>query len=242
MRVFEGRAADIDADRERSRELFEHTAETGEPTVRAWTPPRQVAFGRRDTRAAGYERARAIAAEQDFPPVEREVGGRAVAYTGSTVAFARTEPAEGREIQQRYARATTDLQVAFHRLGVRARAGEPPESFCPGSHSLQADGKIAGLAQRVTGNAALVAGIVVTRDAGAMAGVLEPIYDALDVTFDPDSVGSLSRAGSDADPGTVAHTIGEALAEGYRGVNGQSADEPAVDEPAADEPTDDREA
>ena len=218
MRVFEGRATDIDADRERSRELFAHTVETGEPTVRAWTPHRQVAFGRRDTRADGYDRARAAAEAHDFPPVEREVGGRAVAYTGSTVAFARTEPAEGRDsdIQQRYARATADLQGAFDRLGVRAREGEPPDSFCPGSHSLRADGKIAGLAQRVTGDAALVAGIVVTREAEAMAKVLEPIYDALDVAFDPDSVGSVARAGGDADPGTVAHTIEQALVEGYR--------------------------
>ena len=224
MRVFEGRAADIDADRERSRELFAHTVETGEPTVRAWTPHRQVAFGRRDARADDYDRARAVAEAHDFPPVEREVGGRAVAYTGSTVAFARTEPAEGHDsdIQQRYARATADLRGAFDRLGVRAREGEPPDSFCPGSHSLRTDGKIAGLAQRMTGDAALVAGIVVTRDAGAMAGVLEPIYDALDVAFDPDSVGSVARAGGDADPGTVARTIEQALVEGYRDSDDES--------------------
>ncbi|WP_049900784.1 lipoate--protein ligase family protein [Halococcus agarilyticus] len=225
MRVFEERAADIDADRERTRELFAHTAATGEPTVRAWTPHRQIAFGRRDTRADGYDRAREAAEAHEFPPVEREVGGRAVAYTGSTVAFARTEPAEGRNIQQRYARATADLQGAFDRLGVEAREGEPPESFCPGSHSLQADGKIAGLAQRVTGDAALVAGIVVTRDAAAMARVLEPIYDALDVAFDPDSIGSVSRADGDADPETVARTIEQALVAGYRdGDDGSAAD------------------
>ena len=224
MRVFEGRAADIDADRERSRELFAHTVETGEPTVRAWTPHRQVAFGRRDARADDYDRARAVAEAHDFPPVEREVGGRAVAYTGSTVAFARTEPAEGRDndIQQRYARATADLRGAFDRLGVRAREGEPPDSFCPGSHSLRTDGKIAGLAQRVTGDAALVAGIVVTREAEAMAKVLEPIYDALNVAFDPDSVGSVARAGGDADPGTVARTIEQALVEGYRDSDDES--------------------
>jgi|AntDeeMetageno50_2_1112565.scaffolds.fasta_scaffold00873_5 lipoate-protein ligase A len=236
MRVFEGRAADIDADRERTRELFEHTATTGEPAVRAWTPHRQVAFGRRDARTEEYDRARAAAEEHDFPPVEREVGGRAVAYTGSTVAFARAEPGEGREIQRRYARTTTDLQVAFDRLGVRARDGEPPGSFCPGSHSLQADGKIAGLAQRVRSDAALVAGIVVTHDAAAMAAVLEPIYDALDVAFDPDSVGSLSGAGGDADPDTVARTIEQALVEGYR----DNDDEPPTTETT--KPAGDREA
>lgn len=236
MRVFEGRAADIEADRERTRELVAHTATTGEPAVRAWTPHRHVAFGRRDARAERYDQAHEIAADHDFPPVEREVGGRAVAYTGSTVAFARAEPADGREIQRRYARATTDLKIAFDRLGVEAHDGEPPDSFCPGSHSLQADGKIAGLAQRVRSDAALVAGIVVTRDAAAIAGVLEPIYDALGVAFDPDSVGSVSGAGSDADPETVARTIEQALVAGCR----DSDDESAATETTT--PADDREA
>lgn len=226
MRIFDGRAADIETDRARTREMLDHTAQTGEAAVRAWTPHQQVAFGRRDARAEGYDEARRTAEERDFPPVERDVGGRAVAYTGSTVAFARTEPPE-KGIQKRYARATTDLQVAFHRLGVRARAGEPPDSFCPGSHSLRAEGKIVGLAQRVTDDAALVAGIVVTREVDAMVAVLEPVYAALDVPFDPDSVGSIERAGDDGDPETVAHTVGNALVEGYRGRNEANDDRDA---------------
>lgn len=216
MRVFEGRAPDIDADTERTTEMLEHTIETGEPAVRAWVPHQQVAFGRRDVRAEGYERAKRAAEERDFPTVERRVGGRAVAHTGDTVAFARTEPTAGRNIQKRYARATTDLQVAFHRLDVRARAGEPPNSFCPGSNSLQAEGKIAGLAQRVTSEAALVAGIVVARDHEAIANVLDPVYAALDVPFDPDSVGSVARAGGNGTPTTVVEAVGSALVAGAR--------------------------
>jgi octanoyl-[GcvH]:protein N-octanoyltransferase len=216
MRVFDGRAEDIETDRERTREMLGHTADTGKPAVRAWTPHRQVAFGRRDARGDGYESAKRAAEERGFPAVERSVGGRAVAYTSSTVAFARAEPPDGTGIQQRYEGATTDLQVAFDRLGIHTRTGEPPGSFCPGSHSLQADGKIAGLAQRVTDNGALVAGIVLTRDADAVAEVLDPIYTALDVPFDPASVGSIERAGGKADPATVAREIERALAEGYR--------------------------
>ncbi|HET7323283.1 MAG TPA: lipoate--protein ligase family protein [Halococcus sp.] len=216
MHIVDGRAEDIETDRERTREMLEHTAATGEPAVRAWTPHRQVAFGRRDAREEGYDEAKQVAEEHDFPAVERDVGGRAVAYTGSTVAFARTESAE-EGIQKRYVRATTDLQVAFHRLGVRARTGEPPDSFCPGSHSLQAEGKIAGLAQRVTSGAALVAGIIITRDTDEIVEVLESVYAALDVPLDPDSVGSIERAGGDSDPETVAHTVGQALVEGNQG-------------------------
>lgn len=214
MRIVEGRADDIDADRARTRRLFERTEETGEPAVRAWTPHRQVAFGRRDAREDGYEDAKHAAADHDFPAVERQVGGRAVAYTGTTVAFARAEPVTD-GITGRYDRATADLQVAFKRLGVDARPGEPPDSFCPGSHSLQAGGKIAGLAQRVTGDAALIAGIVLTRDADEIAAVLDPVYTALDVPFDTKSVGSVERAGGESDPETVARAIEGALVEGY---------------------------
>jgi octanoyl-[GcvH]:protein N-octanoyltransferase len=213
MRIVEGRAEDIDADRARTRELFERTERTGEPAVRVWTPHRQVAFGRRDTREDDYEDAKRAAADHDFPVVERSVGGRAVAYTGTTVAFARAEPVDG-GITERYDRATADLRVAFERLGVDARSGEPPDSFCPGSHSLQANGKVAGLAQRVTGEAALVAGIVLTRDAEEVAAVLDPIYAALDVPFDPESVGSVERAGGESDPEIVARAVEAALVEG----------------------------
>ena len=212
MRIVEGRAEDIDADRARTRELFEHTERTGEPAVRVWTPHRQVAFGRRDTRENGYDDAKRAAADHDFPVVERAVGGRAVAYTGTTVAFARAEPADD-GITERYDRATADLRTAFERLGVDARPGEPPDSFCPGSHSLQADGKIAGLAQRVTGDAALVAGIVLTRDAEEVAAVLDPIYAALDVPFDPKSVGSVERAGGESEPEAVVRAVETALVD-----------------------------
>jgi octanoyl-[GcvH]:protein N-octanoyltransferase len=215
MRVFDGRDEDIESDRERTRELFEFTKETGEPAVRAWTPHRQVAFGRRDARAEDYGEAKRAAEVRGFPVVERAVGGRAVAYTGSTVAFARAEPPDGTDIRERYENATTDLRVAFDRLGVEARPGEPPDSFCPGSHSLQADGKIAGLAQRVTSEGALVAGIVLTRDADAVADVLVPVYGALDVPFDPASVGSIERAGGESEPATVAGEIARALVEGH---------------------------
>lgn len=207
MRVVRGRAGSIDADRALSRRLLDW-AEDGETAIRAWCPHRQVAFGRRDARSDGFERATSIARERGFPPVERDVGGRAVAYTGSTVAFARAEPAAGRGgIDERYDRASADLRRALSRLGVDAREGEPDDSFCPGTHSLQASGKVVGIAQRVRKGAAVTAGIVLVRDHGEIAGVLQPVYSALGAALDPDSVGSIVRAGGDADPGRVARTV-----------------------------------
>jgi lipoate-protein ligase A len=214
MRTLRGRASTVDEDRSVTRSLVGDTQETGVPAVRVWSPHRQVAFGRRDARSEGYEAARAAAERRGFRPYERRVGGRAVAYTGATLAFVRVEPISELRggLGERYDAAITDLERALEGLGVPVERGEPPDSFCPGSHSLSASGKLVGLAQRVQRDAALVAGICVVRDADAIADVLDPIYAALDVPFDPASVGSVVRAGGPADPEVVARAIEEALA------------------------------
>ncbi|WP_123536289.1 lipoate--protein ligase family protein [Halosimplex salinum] len=221
MRVYRGRADSIDADRAVSDRVVDRVADDREPAVRVWRPHRQVAFGRRDSGADGYDRARELAEDHGFPPVEREVGGRAVAYTGSTVAFARVTPVDDMRsgLQDRYDAATADLLDALDELGVDAREGEPPDSFCPGTHSVQADcggraRKLAGLAQRVHADAAVVAGVLLVRDHEPIAGVLDPVYDALEVPFDPETVGSVARAGGAADSDAVVRAVETALVGG----------------------------
>jgi len=197
MHVRRGRATDPASDRDATDALLETVAETNEPGLRVWYPPPHVAFGRRDARADGYERARAVSADRGVPPVERAVGGRAVAFTGDVLAFVRAEPVDvsAPAIDDRYDDATAILTEAVQACGVDVDHGEPPDSFCPGAHSLQThDGKVAGLAQRVRRDVAVVAGVVVVADAERVASVLDPIYGALGVAFDPASVGSLAAA------------------------------------------------
>jgi lipoate-protein ligase A len=215
MRVVRGSAETIEADRALTAGLRQHAAAQAEPAVRVWQPQRQVAFGRRDAAAPGYDRARRIARERGYAPVGRSVGGRAVAYYGSTVAFARAEPIDDpREgLQERYDRATEAVSSALETVGLeRVSAGEPEDTFCPGSHSLSVDGgKIVGLAQRVTTDAALLAGVAIPQDRWPIAEVLEAVYDALDVPFDPCTVGSVASAGGVGDPDALATAIEEAL-------------------------------
>lgn len=213
MYVFRGRVEDPEADRDATANVLSWTARNGEPTLRVWTPHRQVAFGRRDVRADAYEEAAAVARELGYEPMERSVGGRAVAYTGTTVAFARAEPvADIRSgMGDRYEAATTTVQRALWKLDVPAQRGEPADTFCAGDYSLSYDGKIAGIAQRVRKGAALVSGVIVVDGHEEIAAVLEPVYDALDVPFDPDTVGSVERAGGRADPETVVETVEDAL-------------------------------
>ncbi len=210
--VVRGRAPTVDGDRTVNRHLLSVAAD-GRPAVRVARPRRQVAFGRRDTRSDGYGRARRAARERGYPPVERDVGGRAVAYTGSTVAFVRATPVDEHTItvDDRYEQVTATVSEALAAVGADLERGEPPASFCPGTHSLQARGKVAGLAQRVRRTAATTAGIVVVRDRSPIAAVLGPVYEALDVPFDPETVGSVARAGGPDDPVAVARAIESAL-------------------------------
>jgi len=225
MRVYRGDLSTPAADRAPTADLLASAAD-GVPAVRVTAPPRQVAFGRRDAREPGYDRAKRAARDAGFPVVERDVGGRAVAYTGSTLSFGVAVPTgEGRgSIESRYDVAVGTLRDALRDLGADVVRGEPPESFCPGDHSLriagdaetEAGGKVAGLAQRVRADAALVAGVLVvsTADPEAIAGVTEPVYDALGVPFDPGSVGSVADAGGPDDPDRVARAVEDAFVDG----------------------------
>lgn len=202
--------------------MLDRTGETGVPAFRAWTPHRQVAFGRRDAREPGYDRARAAAERRGYPAIERSVGGRAVAYTGTTVAFAHAVPAADSRtgIGDRYAAAADAVERALGELGAAVRRGEPPDSFCPGDHSLRgageggtaAGGKVAGLAQRVRGDASLVAGVVIPTDRDELAATYEPVYRALGAAFDPDSVGSVAACGGPADPAATVRALEGAFA------------------------------
>ncbi|VTT87959.1 Lipoate-protein ligase A [Halorubrum sp. DM2] len=219
MRVYRGEFSTPAADRAPTADLLASAAD-GVPAVRVTAPPRQVAFGRRDAREDGFDRAKRAARDAGFPVVERDVGGRAVAYTGSTLSFGVAVPTgEGRgSIGARYDVAVETLRDALRDLGADVVRGEPPAAFCPGDHSLRVAnrGKIAGLAQRVRADAALVAGVLVVSaaDPEAIAGVTGPVYDALDVPFDPESVGSVADAGGPDDSDAVAHAVEDAFVDG----------------------------
>ena len=225
MRVLRGGIADPDADRERTAALLA-VAGDGTPGLRVWTPTRQVAFGRRDAREDGFERAERVAANRGFRPVERDVGGRAVAYAGETIAFAHAIPLGGDaagsgsrgSIAERYDHAVETVTETLRGLGADVVAGEPAASFCPGDHSVRVagGGKVSGIAQRVRADAALVAGCVVVSpgDARAIAAVSDAVYDALDVSFDPETVGSVAGAGGPDDPERVVRALEDAFVDG----------------------------
>lgn len=231
MRVLRGTAADPETDRARTGELLA-AAGDGRPGLRVWTPARQVAFGRRDARSDAFDRAARIAADRGFRPIERDVGGRAVAYAGETLAFAHAVPladeAGGLSIGERYDRAVETVIEALRGLGADVGGGEPPAAFCPGDHSVRVagGGKVSGIAQRVRADAALVAGCVLVSpaDAREVAAVCDAVYDALGVAFDPRTVGSVAVAGGPDDPDRVARALEDAFVDGAWGDGSRRVD------------------
>jgi lipoate-protein ligase A len=215
--VYRGSRPDREADRAATAAMLTDAGESGVPAVRVWAPGRSLAFGRRDARADGYPRAKAAAREHGFLPVERSVGGRAVAYADSTLAFARAVPLDDARsgLNDRYEAAVSTLVDALRDAGADVERGEPLASYCPGDYSVRVagGGKVAGIAQRVRQDAALVSGCVTVAERGPIRAVLRPVYDALGVPFDPDSVGSVVQAGGPDDPEAVR----EALEAGFVG-------------------------
>lgn len=219
MYVVRGRPHSLEADREVSKRLIDLTSTTDRPVVRVWCPYRQVSFGPRDVRHERFNEMVAVARQHGFESTERSVGGHAVAYSGSTVAFARVVPIDNprRGLTDRYERVIGLIEDALEALGVYVERSEPPGSFCPGNHSLSSGGKLVGIAQRVTASAAAVSGIVIVTDADEIATVLTPVYDLLEVPFDPKSVGSIESVGGPGEPTVVieeleAALVGDALA------------------------------
>jgi lipoate-protein ligase A len=196
--------------------LLERVAAGEEPeTVRLGRTGRAVAFGRRDEVSPRYPAAVAAAREAGFEPVVRLGGGRAAVYHEGTVlvghAIPDPDPRPG--IHDRFESEATRLAGALRELGVDARVGEVPGEYCPGGYSVNAGGrtKLAGLGQRLIAGGAHVGAVIVVEDADLVRTVLEPVYAALELDWDPATVGAVS----DEAPGTSVQDVLDAIREAY---------------------------
>lgn len=191
-----------------------HAHETNDSVTAVWYPSRAVSFSKRDTHQPGYRTAKTIAASNGYDTCTRQTGGTAVAFTGATLSFTiihpLTDPKSG--IQTRFDDTTETLQRALWDLGIPAQHGEPSHSFCPGNHSLQFNGKLAGVAQHISNHDAVIGGIVIVNDHDETARILEALYETLEYDFDPASIGSLTHIKETIDYETVRREIETAFA------------------------------
>ncbi|MGZ5360418.1 MAG: lipoate--protein ligase family protein [Solirubrobacterales bacterium] len=188
------------------------------PTIRIHRPGREVAFGRQDVAAPGYERAAEAARASGFAAVERLAGGRAALFHEGTIAFARAypDPEPPRRTYERFEEMAGVVAGALRRLGVDARVGEVPGEYCPGAYSVNARGerKLSGIGQRMISGGAHVGGVVVAAGEDLLARVLDPVYAALGLDWDPASSGSASAERSrEVDPDALIEAMIAELAK-----------------------------
>ena len=195
-------------------------------TVRIHRPGREVAFGRQDVASPGYQLAAEAARTAGFAAVERLAGGRAAVFHEGTIAIARAyaDPQPPKRTYARFEEMAEIITAALRTLGVDARVGEIPGEYCPGAYSVNARGatKLAGIGQRMIRGAAHMGGVVVATGADQIADVLVPVYEALELDWDPATSGSVAQElGREVDAGELEEALIAELASRYELVDAE---------------------
>jgi octanoyl-[GcvH]:protein N-octanoyltransferase len=193
-----------------SRALLQRVAAGELPeTLRLARPGAMVAFAKQDAVAPGYRDAVRAARAGGFEPVLRLAGGRAAVFHEQTIALAHAvpDPAPRTGIHSRFDRTAQLIARALRRLHVDARVGEVPGEYCPGGYSVNAREavKLAGIGQRVIAGASHLGGVIVVGDARRIRDVLVPVYEALELTWEPATAGAVQDEvdGATPDPWTA---------------------------------------
>ena len=200
------------------------------PTVRIHRPGNEVAFGRQDLASAHYEAAAEAARAAGFAAVERLAGGRAAVFHSGTIAIARAyaDPQPPKRTYARFEEMAGQIDAALRGLGVDARVGEVPGEYCPGAYSVNARGtvKLSGIGQRMIRGGAHMGGVVVASGGAEVARVLVPVYEALELEWDPATSGDVSaELGRQVDPGEIEEALIAELARSYELVDAEIDEE-----------------
>jgi lipoate-protein ligase A len=180
-----------------SRAVLERVARGELPeTFRLARPGAMVAFGRQDVNSGGYGAAVAAARAGGFEAVERLAGGRAAVFHEHTIAFAWAGRARDTwsGTHDRFRTIAGIVERALRRLGVDARTGEIPREYCPGEYSINARGevKLVGIGQRLIKGAWHIGGVIVVAEGERVRDILLPVYEALELDWDPATAGAVA--------------------------------------------------
>ncbi|MDQ4129581.1 MAG: hypothetical protein M3133_01085, partial [Actinomycetota bacterium] len=154
-----------------------------------------------------------------FTAVQRLAGGRAAVFHPGTLAFSHEipDPAPRRGIRERFSLIADLMCAALRRLGVDAHVGEVTGEYCAGAYSVNARGtrKIIGVGQRLVPGAAHLGGVVVAAGSDRVRRVLVPVYSALEIPWDPGTVGSVEDEIGPVAADAVAEAIIDELSVRY---------------------------
>jgi octanoyl-[GcvH]:protein N-octanoyltransferase len=195
--------------------LEEVAAGQRRPVLRMYRPLPTLGFGRRDTFLAGFPRAATMAREHGYAPVVRGPGGRAAAYHEGCLVIEEIMPSDDAlpGIEDRFAEDAERQARTLRGLGIDARVGEVPGEYCPGRFSVSAGGrtKLIGAAQRTVRGGWLIGVVVVVENAAPLRDVLERVYAALELEWNPATVGAVA----DEAPTHRIDDVERALLESY---------------------------
>jgi lipoate-protein ligase A len=190
-----------------SSAVLEGVVQGGPPVLRLWAPGPGVSFGRLDRLLPGFPAAVAAARTAGFAAVMRVGGGRAAAAHEGALVFGLAAPV-AEDTTRRFETMAGVLCRALARVGVDAQRGELPGEYCPGAWSLHAGGvKLGGIAQRVRRRTAWTEGVLLVDGADRLREVLMEVHEALDLTWDPGTLGAVE----DLVPGICWHDVAAAL-------------------------------
>lgn len=196
----------------------------GAPAVlRVYRPAATLAFSGRDCASPGIAAAAAAARSAGFVPVRRGPGGRAAAYHRGTVCLDHIGPVTAGgvgtgpdvdQIRPRFEAFANLILGALRSAGVDAGIGPVPGEYCPGEFSIHdgAGHKLVGTAQRLVRGAWLFGTVIVVQDPEPLRSVLDAVYAALGLDWDPASVGAVSGAA----PGVGITDVVGAVLDAYR--------------------------
>ena len=210
--------------------LLQQVAAGAPETLRIYRPQPTLAFSGRDCASPGIAAAAAAARVAGFVPVRRGPGGRAAAYHRGTLCLDHVGPVapgdadagagavrDTAQIWPRFAAFAELMSGALRRAGIDAGIGAVPGEYCPGEFSIHdgAGHKLVGTAQRLVRGGWLFGTVLVVQDPEPLRSVLDAVYGALGLEWDPRSVGAVA----DAAPGGGIVGIDDVLAavlDGYR--------------------------
>lgn len=178
-----------------------------------------LAFSRQDRASPGFAPAERAARELGFEPVLRLAGGRAAAFHEETLAcgWAVPDRRPTARTTERFRELAELLGDVLRRLGVDARVGEVPGEYCPGAWSVNARGrtKLVGIGQRLVAGGAHRGAVIVVGGSDRVRDVLTPVYEALELAWNPATAGSVEDEVGELGTPAVEEAILAALAERY---------------------------
>ena len=200
-------------------------------TLRIARPRTTVAFAKRDAVTDGYADAVRAARDHGFEATLRLAGGRAAVFHDGTmeIGHAVPDPEPRAGIHERFERTAERLARALRRLGVDARVGEVAGEYCPGRYSVNARGvsKLAGIGQRIVAGGSHTGVVLVVSGEERINDVLRPVYEALDLPWEPQATGSVTTERPNAGWNAVHDALLAEYARDYELVGGE-LDEPTL--------------